>query len=318
MSHTNILENKIKSKLLLQYKNPSGFYPVRCPICNSKEKKGGFKFTPDQIVYNCFRASCNSSCVYEEGTYVSKKFRKLMNAIGVDIPVKTLYANRNAIQKVTKELDSELYEEFDPSAVSKNTKGYPKNLFPIQDNDYYSKRFIKYINERCLPDGEYYYSTDKKWKDRLIIPSFFRGKIIGYIGRHLDNEHKPKYMTCAEEGLFLLKEQRITDTIIVVEGPMDALSIPFGVAVCGNNISKKHAYVLQQANRVILLPDRGEMSFLKTAKKYGWSVCVPPWEEKDVNSAVQKYGKFIVTRMIRDNVYDNMMRAEVGLEMWNK
>ncbi|MBT8449368.1 MAG: hypothetical protein KJO69_06740, partial [Gammaproteobacteria bacterium] len=54
------LEDNIKSAIPDARVSAKGFHLIRCPVCQSKAVKAGFKFEPDKIVYNCFRGSCNA------------------------------------------------------------------------------------------------------------------------------------------------------------------------------------------------------------------------------------------------------------------
>ena len=87
MSDFHSLCDDIRSSLHLTTPEGSGFYACYCPICNKTERKtAGVRFETDQIVINCFRASCDATCVYTYGEPVPKKFRRFTDAIGVKIP----------------------------------------------------------------------------------------------------------------------------------------------------------------------------------------------------------------------------------------
>jgi hypothetical protein len=49
------------------------------------------------------------------------------------------------------------------------------------------------------------------------------------------------------------------------------------------------------------------------ALEYGWSVSFPVWQEtcKDINSAVQKYGKLFVLKAIVDARQSNRLKIEL-------
>lgn len=316
-NYTQELEQRIRNAISLGSPAPSGFIPVECPICKSDEKKGGFKFESNEIVYHCFKLKCDSSCSYEEGGYVSKRFRRLMSELGVEIPVEILYANNKFKQKMQEQLNENLYTEFYPKEIDSSLKNYPDNLFEIDLNE--DGPLQDYVDRRNLPKNKTYFrSTDKRWRGRLIVPSYYNGKMVGLIGRTVYSNHTPKYMTVSNGNLVYFREGHITDPLYIVEGVMDSLMLPNSLACNSDNISKKTAYLIKNVNNVTLIPDRDNPKFLDSAKKYGWNLCVPSWHEKDLNSAACRYGMFIIAQKIHESTYtpDQLTKAEVDLKMW--
>jgi DNA primase len=90
-------------------------------------------------------------------------------------------------------------------------------------------------------------------------------------------------------------QQADWQSVIVVEGVFDALSIN-GVAVLHADINDAQARLIRSLGReVIVVPDQDEagMRLVERAVELGWSVSMPNWPEgvKDVNDAVIKLGK---------------------------
>jgi len=100
--------------------------------------------------------------------------------------------------------------------------------------------------------------------------------------------------------------------VIVVEGPFDAMSVD-GVSVQTNEISEQQAELIESLGKeVIYVPDfdrhvnkQGRevwpgLRAVEQAVEYGWSVSFPVWHEdcKDVNKAVEKYGKLFTLKAI--------------------
>ena len=88
------LEDDIKSAISGAKVSGSGYHQIACPVCQSKKKKAGFQFTPEKIIYNCFRGSCNASCEYQYGQYMFPKFRNLMDELGVTVNIETKVKNK--------------------------------------------------------------------------------------------------------------------------------------------------------------------------------------------------------------------------------
>lgn len=302
----------IKASSGLDHQEATGFYAIYCPVCNKKTKKtGGFKFEDDKIVYNCFRGSCDASCVYTYGEYISKKFKHLMSCIGVTIPAE-LRVVRNSIQdQIKRELESSLYEKVSYKNISK-PDGDMSSL--IKQTDSVSKKWIKHFESRKVPIDDMFIIESGKYRDNCFLPFYFYGKMIGgqiitdkgYIAHNDGNEHV--FYTPSGDLNF--------ETVFVVEGAMDAKCFPQTFATLRHDISKEQAYHIRN-KRVIMIPDRsGGNSFHKQFHKYGWEMCVPPWKEKDLNAAVKKYGCLVVYRMIMDNVYKDKVKAEAAFRMW--
>lgn len=316
MTKVSILQNLIEQTVDLSERSPSGFHPIACPVCGSDEKKGGFRFDHDKIIYNCFRASCDASCVYEEGRYVSKRFRRLMDSINVQIPA-DIRMSGSPKEKYQRLIDEDLYEEFDPQPITKDSEKYPEDLRRVDLSKHRTIR--EYVLKRRLPTHlEYYISNDFYWRDRLIIPCYFNRKLIGYIGRAMYPTRDYKYMKCEEGGsLMYFRDGRINNQIsYVFEGPMCAILFPGGVASNTSTINKKMAYLLSKSKEVVLVPDRDSDVFLGIARKYGWSLCVPTWNEKDANENAEVYGPYVTARIIRENIYTNLNKAEIALKLW--
>jgi hypothetical protein len=73
-----------------------------------------------------------------------------------------------------------------------------------------------------------------KWAQRLLLPIQDDGAIVSWTGRALRPGMEPKYLTeTTDAGNFLYLPRSIRETLVVVEGPMDALKI----AVATNNLS---------------------------------------------------------------------------------
>jgi DNA primase len=152
--------------------------------------------------------------------------------------------------------------------------------------------------------------------NRIVIPYTYKGKIVGYTSRFLDNKI-PKYINEQEPGVvfgydFQKPEWQVC---IVVEGIFDALSIN-GCAVMHNTISAEQAQVLAQLNRrIIVVPDRDKtgLDIIDRALELGYSVSLPNWDSgvKDVNDAVVRYGRFPTLLSILQSATMSKIKLEI-------
>jgi DNA primase len=141
------------------------------------------------------------------------------------------------------------------------------------------------------------------YKDRVMIPFYQDGKVVGYTGRKI-TEGKPKYLTDSQSGyVFNIDAQDYNRKfVIVTEGQFDAIAIG-GVGIMTNEPNESQVARINALDReVIVVPDKDRpgAKLLKAAIDNGWSACLPPWSDniKDVADAVQKYGRLYVLTTI--------------------
>jgi hypothetical protein len=159
-------------------------------------------------------------------------------------------------------------------------------------------RIVEYIIGRGM-DLEWYnwmWSPAPGYVDRVLIPFYHDGKIVGYTGRKI-TEGKPKYLTDAQPGYVFNLDAQTNDRqyTIVVEGQFDAIAID-GCAIMHNEPNDTQVMRLNALGReIIVVPDRDKAGakMIKAAVDNGWSVSLPPWEHdiKDVADAVKRYGR---------------------------
>lgn len=259
----------------------------------------------DTTAFQCFRASCDSNCVHENGKPISKKFKTLCKELGVNIPA-SLSMVKSSFQKKLDSLDESLYKKH----VYKHMQ-VPKDwvdLNTVKSNywhQYYSNRRIDPSNVLFIKSGIY--------KNKTAIKLKFYDKLIGF--QIVDPTGVVKYRTHTDNDHVLAINDKLDNPVILVEGVLDALCFPNACGIMRSNITPEQAYALRGRD-VIMLPDRSGNEFVKQAKSYNWKVCIPPWEDNDLNSAVCRYGLMVVSRMITDNIYSNYTKAEVAYQQW--
>jgi DNA primase len=162
-----------------------------------------------------------------------------------------------------------------------------------------------------------------EYPDRFVIPFKYQGRSVGYTARKI-GEGRPKYISDQNPGYVFNLDNQNADRkhVIVVEGPIDALSID-GVAILGANIMDKQSMLINRLNKhVILLPDRDEngMQTVEQAIKLGWSVSMPDWEEdvKDANDAVKAYGRIYTLKSIVDSAERTEVKIRLRAKSWLK
>jgi hypothetical protein len=184
---------------------------------------------------------------------------------------------------------------------------------------------ITYLSDRnlYLEDYPFYWTPKVGFSNRIIIPFYVEGKIVGYTARAI-NDAKPKYISEQQPGYVFNLDRQTTDRafVIVCEGPIDAISID-ACAIMGAEIKDSQNWLLKQLGReIVLIPDRDHEGpkTVEQAIEFGWSVSMPDWPEgiKDVNDAVRKIGRLATLALIAGAKESNTLKIQLRAKKWFK
>ena len=308
--------NEIQSTLLAllppkRKSTPSGWTSFDAVCCHNRgesrddRKRGGILVNSDGgFQYHCF--NCNFKAGWSVGKLLSNNTRSLFKWLGLsdaDVSKLGLVALKlkDNLPVAKKELNFELVE-----------KPLPDECFPIDTwisegvQEAELLDVISYLVDERKVGWDWYnwhWSSTPGFRDRVILPFYHEGKIVGYTGRKI-KPGKPKYLTDAQPGYVfnLDKQTRDRAYVIVVEGQFDAIAVD-GCAIMHNEPNEVQVLRLNALSKeVIVVPDRDKpgAKMLKAAIDNKWSVSLPPWgdEVKDVADAVKKYGRLYVLTTI--------------------
>ena len=309
---------------------PSGWIGFNAVCCDDKRQRGGFIVNGgDAVSYHCF--NCGFKCSWQPGRTLSQKMRKFMRLLHITddaiskLSLEALRLHGEATSQVTS-----IIPKFDIRALPMDAKGFsewdtwlhvggpqlaPEGLVKV----------VNYINNRGInPLGyPFYYSNKIGFNNRLIIPFYFNGEIVGWTARAI-NDAKPKYLSEQQPGYVFNLDAQHDDRAfaIVMEGPMDALSID-GCALLGAEIKDSQNYLLKQLGKeIILVPDRDHEGprCVEQATELGWSVSMPDWPDdvKDVNDAVIKLGKLTTLWLILQAKESYSLKIQLKAKKWFK
>jgi hypothetical protein len=301
--------------------------------------RGGVMTNPSgSIAYHCF--NCQFKTSYTPGRPLSFKFRKLLRWLGGDtneiqrLVIEALRV-RDLIEPDKIEEDKELVT-FERRALPTEAKSFwaLAEFYKLADNNNLPTNFVQAVNyvvDRKIDCKKYdFYWTpevEHKLAHRVIVPFKYKNEIVGYTARAVNDGIKPKYHSNhPADFVFNLDNQRPDNKFVIVcEGTFDAMSVD-GVSVQTNAISEQQAELIEQLGKpVIFVPDfdrhvnkQGRevwpgYAAVEQAIEYGWSVSFPIWSEtcKDINSAVQKYGKLFVLKAIIDAQQSNPLKIKL-------
>lgn len=333
----NTVQDYVKTILPAKRKtSPSGWISFNCPCCvhNGESAdtrgRGGLASNSDgSVSYHCF--NCQYKASYQPGRHLTFKFRKLLRWMGADEnDVKRLVIEAIRIRELVNpdEVKQEAEEkiEFKVRELPENAISFQQFLsFHLLD-DFRNvpallNSAVDYVNARKIDPQKYDFywtdSTEHSLHQRVIIPMYWEGKIVGYTSRAFVDGVKPKYYSNYEPNMVFNLNNQLHDSkfVIVCEGPFDAMSID-GVSVMSNDCSETQADIIDSLGReVIVVPDadKAGAQLVNRAIEYGWTVSFPVWQEtcKDINEAVVKYGKLFVLKSILDARETSKLKIEL-------
>ncbi len=335
----NLIQNTILNSLPAnKKKTPSGWISFNAPCCiyngetQDRKKRGGIMAGADgTISYHCF--NCGYKASYVIGRKLTQKMRTFMGYIGIaDDTIKKLAIEAMRYEEGDIKYEKKRFVNFHKKQMPKNThsldvwleKYVAKDLTAPQYNKI--DNLLNYLKVRGIDPTwyDFMYSPDMyfNFNQRLIIPFYWRGDVVGYTGRLFEDTEKVKYVTDVQPGyVFNMDTQDWTRKfVIVTEGPFDAITVS-GVSILGSEISDIQRELINNLNRqVIVVPDRdapGE-KLINQAIEFGWSVAFPEWDKtvEDVADAVLNYGRLFTIQSILKSTESSKLKIDLKRKMY--
>jgi hypothetical protein len=266
-------------------KNTSrGWVSVKCPWCgNDPSKHLGINLTTNG--YSCWRDASH------KGTK----------------PVWLVSELLSCSQAQAKQL-VDLYTVADPDDfnVSVGFKTTPEGILTVALPDEFkaikkgtvTHKFWEYLYERefipvdmCISAFDLCCSLTGAYKGRLIIPVYHNGRLVGWQGRAI-KDTEVRYKTSSpsvKKVLYNIDYRDKADTLIICEGPFDALKLDFyganlGFKACclfGVIPTHEQIYELmkvrQNYKRLVLLFDNDEAATVASFNLMDWLPSLEVW-----------------------------------------
>lgn len=263
------------------------------------KKRGGVLFTPEGFTYHCF--NCGFKAGWSPGKLLSSNTKSLFKWCGMGdsdiskLGLVTLKFKEDQPQ-AKKELVFELLERPLPDNTMSVMDWIKDSRWPDVAEDV--SKVVEYLLNRGMSVDWYnwMWTPTAGYKDRVIIPFYHDGKVVGYTGRKI-TDGKPKYLTDSQSGYVFNLDRQTYDRscVIVVEGQFDAIAVD-GVAIMTNEPNETQcARINALGKQVIVVPDKDKpgAKLVKAALDNGWGVSLPPWEDhiKDAAKATEVYGR---------------------------
>jgi hypothetical protein len=306
---------------------PSGWLSFNAPCCshngNSPDtrQRGGVHIHEDAVSYHCF--NCGFKASWQPGRPLSVKFKKLLQWLNVpdEIITKCSFDALRLKDEVAPEHKLDLVPKFFDKALPLGAKPIKEWLTDPPDT---LLSVLEYLLNRgyALDDYDWYWTDEKGFDDRLIVPFYYQGRTVGYTARLCRERKTVKYISEQQPGYVFNLDRQTWDRkfIIVTEGPLDALCVD-GVAVMSNEIGPQQRHLISRLQReIIVVPDRDEagLKMAAQAADWGWSVSLPEWTEgvKDINDAVRHYGKLYTLWSIIEAKESNALKIQLRMKKW--
>lgn len=295
--------------------SPSGWLSFNAPCCQHRghkadtRKRAGVRFDGDGIVYNCF--NCKFTTGWQPGSPIGEKMKSLLRWMGAGEDV----IKEIVFESLKTEAEDYVAEKYQPK-IEFTDKQLPEGSMPISkwlESEFFDDvaevldSVIEYVYSRGMDplSDDFYWSPLDGYKDRVLIPFLWSGRIVGNTARKITNG-KPKYLSDQHPNfVFNFDRQQETQRyVFVCEGPFDALAVN-GLALLTNDVSEQQSRIINSLNaEIILVPDQDQAGLVlfDRAAELGWSLAMPTWEDdiKDISDAVNRYGKlFVVTDLIK-------------------
>ncbi len=230
-------------------------YQGSCPIC--REGKSWLKKKRCYYI-----VEKNIVCCHNCGWY-SSPYNWITKVTGLTFnEIKSELENTDSINFENQETNTTL-------SIKKETEDLPKdsiNLLDKEQLEYYSTNFVvkacndiikkrKIIDAINRPSQIYTTLDDRVHENRLIIPFYdTNNKIIFYQSRKvLDSDTRPKYLSKvgSEKSFYGINNVKASlEYIFITEGPIDAMFIENGIAVCGITESKNNNFTETQQQQL--------------------------------------------------------------------
>lgn len=324
-------------------------YKGLCPF--HSEKTPSFMVNEDKQIFNCFGCQEKGDVISFVEKYYKLSFmeavEKLCNDYGIKMPERANHGPKidydkyySINSKAARFFFDKLTKERNPGYAYLKRRGLSAETItkfgigyaPDRGYDLYS--FLK--SEGVADDDMLKLGLISKgrngfydrFRGRVMFPIFnTAGKVIGFGGRTLSDDVKPKYLNSAESEIFLKKnnlyalnftkkEVSDEDRIIVVEGYMDAISLYQGgikniAASLGTALTDNQAKLICRYSKNVVLSYDSDKAGIAAALRGidvirnagGKAKILQIKDAKDPDEYIKRFGKAKFLELVDNAVY---------------
>lgn len=305
------LQALIETHVALNHQTATGFFPIECPVCNDHSVRAGFKFDDGEVGYNCF--NCKAKFSYTEGeTLISKNAITILQAFGISHSAILAEVNHNFFE--TGEITMEKVMA-NRAAITTNINHLPEAHLPAHSffvgngkHPEIEKDIIEYLSLRKIDPHKIkaMYSLSERHIDRILIPIYYKGKLIHWQSRSLKNE-RPRYLTCHDNkqaavwGMHNLFKR--DGPLFITEGIFDA-SLIDGISILGSDLTPSKIQLFNSISRdkvLVIDYDKNGKTLAEAAIRNGWKITFA-CQGKDVNKSVIEDGILFTIHTLFQNI----------------
>ena len=304
---------------------PSGWTSFNAPCCVHNNEnadtrgRGGVIYEGDLVSYHCF--NCGFKASWQPGRNLSYKFKKLLEWLNVsDADITKLALD---VMRENEGVEVQKHQVELPTFGTVHLPEDSVRIADIENFDKHSMAVLEYMATRNLnfDDTDYYWSSQLGYREKLIIPFKYEGRIVGYTARTV-GENKPKYLTDSQPGfVYGLDDQGPNKAFtLLCEGPLDAIHIE-GCALTGSDIGDAQALLLNRLGKdVYVIPDRDKAGskLVEQAIDRGWGVSLPDWDDdlKDIGECVARHGRLYTLYKIVASAETSPLKIRLKAKKW--
>jgi hypothetical protein len=305
----------------------TGWIVGKCALCNDYKERAGFKFDGGIVGYNCW--NCSTSSQYEEfSCKISSKFRRILNAYGIDDSEISSVVN-SAFFNDKKVEESENISLSSLKKISTHTPTIslpPKALKLGLSDDFtgYQEKLLSYLVDRKVDVFKYpfYFSLDARFKDRVIIPFYRNGNLIYWQARSIHNDEKMRYDNSPVNRDSVIFNMDALNRysplpLFVTEGVFDAMMFD-GIGILGGKLNESKTEILKKSNRrLVFVIDKDKIGAKLAADvlQLGWEISFAPDGVEDLNRSVQRFGRSWTAYQVMRNIPKDMDAARLAIEI---
>ncbi len=304
---------------------PSGWISFNAVCCHhngtsaDQRSRGGVMLN-EGVSYHCF--NCGFKASWQPGRTITVKFKKLLQWLNVGDDI----ISKCSIEALRLKENTEYKGEVSLIPVFID-KALPMGSKPIinwiESNPPEMHPVLEYLYNRgfTVDDYNWHWTDEDGFQNRLIIPFYSKGKIVGYTARSI-RDSKVKYISEQQPGyVFNLDSQGFDkEFVLVTEGPIDAICLD-GCAVMSNEIGEQQIAQLKSLQKeIVIVPDRDKsgLKLVEQAIELGFSVSMPEWPEgiKDVNDCMRQHGRLYTMWSIVSAKEHNALKNQLRMKKW--
>lgn len=278
----------------------TGWIVGKCPLCSDYKERSGFKFEDGNVIYNCW--NCSVTSVYEENSgTMTKTFRRILRAFGFDDSEVSTAVNTPFFNKKNAEDKTITLAKITTASTTTQTVKLPSGSFPIGsgENLDYQEKLVKYLLDRHVDIVKYdfYYSLDKRFLNRVIIPFYRNGNLIYWQARSIDPKEKKRYDNApvSRDAVIFNHDQLQAYSrlpLFVTEGVFDAMMVD-GISILGSKLNPAKIELLSKTQRRLIFvidKDKNGKHLAEDVLNRGWEIAFAPGGANDLNASVQRFG----------------------------